>query len=240
MVDALGGDEAFTVRIGAGGGSGLPTEPSELGPLLEAAIAIAGSEAELRLEAFTDVLLLQRLAERAASKPEAVARAAYALLDSRGSGGAVPFGEASERIAVMCSQLPLGDATLEAECEPAAIAAALEGFDYEERGHLSFECFARVVMRSSPSAWGTAAVPVPAESAAAAIDGEAAAEATALLVASGATLTVGQSRGKVIEWLLASFGDDLDTLRRLAKSGDATADARSLAADVAVAMFPEA
>lgn len=238
VVDALGGDEAFTGRIGAGGGSGLPTEPSDLGPLLEAAVAVAANYGEICREAFVDLLMLHRMHEQATLKPEAEARAAYALLDSKGSGGAVPFDVASERIASMCAHLALDEgATLDGECKPAAIQRMLEAFDYEERGHLSFDCFARVVMRSAPSPWG-ATTDAPAVAIAAAVSEEGVVEAAAPLP-NDSTLTVGQCRERVSEWLVTNCADDPEVLRQLAKSEDDATDAGSLATSVAHAIFPD-
>jgi hypothetical protein len=55
----------------------------------------------------------------------------------------------------MCALMPLGESVLEGEAEAAAIEKMLATFDYEEKGHLHFDCFARAVMRSRPSPWLT-------------------------------------------------------------------------------------
>ena len=53
----------------------------------------------------------------------------------------------------MCALMPLGSAVLDGETDAEAIEKMLRTFDFEEKGHLHFECFARVVMRSSPTPW---------------------------------------------------------------------------------------
>jgi len=65
----------------------------------------------------------------------------------------VPFAEAATNIAGMCALMPLGSAVLDGETDAEAIEKMLRTFDFEEKGHLHFECFARVVMRSSPTPW---------------------------------------------------------------------------------------
>jgi len=65
----------------------------------------------------------------------------------------VPTEQAARTIAKMCELLPMGEATPPAECEAGALQALLELFDFEAKGHLHFESFARIVMRTKPSAW---------------------------------------------------------------------------------------
>ena len=95
--------------------------------------------------------MLHRNYERSKLKPDAEARAAYALLDAEGTGGKVPIERAASRIAGMTEVLPLPG--LEAESSPEALGQLLTTFDLEEEGCASFKSFARIVMRSSPSAW---------------------------------------------------------------------------------------
>ena len=154
-VDALGGGAVFTGRIGAGGGSGLPFEPIELDEKLRAGLEASGDAVSggLRRDAFINLMLLHLAHERATLKPEAEARAAFALLDAEGSGGAVPTALAADRIAGMCARLPLGNDVAEGEVTAPALEALFETFDYEQKGHVHFECFARITERSEPTAW---------------------------------------------------------------------------------------
>jgi len=154
-VDALGGGAVFTGRIGAGGGSGLPFEPIELDEKLQAGLEAAGDAVSggLGRDAFINLMLLHAAHERATLKPEAEARAAFALLDAEGSGGAVPTALAADRIAGMCARLPLGNDVAEGEVTAPALEALFETFDYEQKGHVHFECFARITERSEPTAW---------------------------------------------------------------------------------------
>ena len=157
-ISALGGPSVFTGRIGAGGGSGLPTEPEEVVAKLDEALALVGDAGALDLPSFTNAYLLNTAHEKSNTKAGYEARAAYALLDASGSGGAVDVAHAAHTIASMCELLPLGDAagdgggTPPAECTQPALERVLGTFDFEERGHLHFDAFARVVVRSSPSA----------------------------------------------------------------------------------------
>ena len=168
VAEALSGASAWGVttgRVGAGGGSGLPTDPAELNSKLADGLAVAGGpNRTLDLDAFSNLWLLHRAHEKAKLKPEAEARAAFALIDADGSGGAVPMATAAATLAKMCVVLPLRPAGKEApkmapgeaaeEESAEAIERLLRTFDLEAKGHVHFECFARLVMRSSPSPWG--------------------------------------------------------------------------------------
>ena len=152
MVDALGGISRFSTLLGRahGGSTGLPENPDELLTRLEASLQLPGYDGRLTLPAFTDLMLLHHRYEHSQRTPDATSRAAYALLDTA-NNGAVPTDDAARAIASMFDHIPWGDAALESVSEPAAIESMLDTFDFEEKGHMSFECFARVVMRSSPS-----------------------------------------------------------------------------------------
>ena len=158
VAKALAGNSPFGVtsgRVGATGGSGLPTEPEELDSKLQEALKLLGDgTGAIRLAAFTDLMLLHADHEKAKLKPEAEARAAFALLDANGTGGMVPTADAAQTIAAMCEIFPCEAGVVPAEaCEAAAIERMFATFDYEDLGHLHFDCFARVVVRSTPSAW---------------------------------------------------------------------------------------
>ena len=166
-VEAIGGRAVITGRVGAGGSSGLyfadastPPDGSEakaFTDLIEGLhralqVAAGGSSSDgLGLDDFTSLIVLHRNYERSKLKPDAEARAAYALLDAEGTGGKVPIERAASRIAGMTEVLPLPG--LEAESSPDALGQLLTTFDLEEEGCASFKSFARIVMRSSPSAW---------------------------------------------------------------------------------------
>ena len=172
VAEALSGASAWGVttgRVGAGGGSGLPTDPADLNAKLSDGLEVVGGpNRTLDLGAFSNMWLLHRAYEKAKLKPEAEARAAFALIDADGSGGAVPMATAAATLAKMCVVLPLRPARKEAtkmapneaaeeaaeEESAEAIERLLRTFDLEAKGHVHFECFARLVMRSSPSPWG--------------------------------------------------------------------------------------
>jgi hypothetical protein len=131
----------------------LPTEGEELKAKLVDALDLLGTDGCMGVEAFTNLMLLHAAHERAPEKmaePDE-AKAAFALLG--GSKDAVPMAEAAERLAGMCALMPLDGAAVERETEAVNIEEMLATFDYEDKGHLHFDCFARVVMRSLPSPW---------------------------------------------------------------------------------------
>ena len=154
VIDALGGDSPWGVttgRVGAGGGTGLPTERDVLDAKLREGLAACGGEGEsVDLAGFVNLWLLHHAYERAKLKPEAEVRAAFALLDANGSGGAVPRAQAVHTISSMCERLPGVPAGASG---PEALDALFDAFDYEGKGHVHFECWARIVVRSSPSPW---------------------------------------------------------------------------------------
>ena len=157
MVDALGGMKRFSTRLGHahGGSTGLPEDPDELLQRLDGALQLPGHNGMLTLASFTDIMLLHQRHEQSQRTPDATPRAAYALLDTA-NDGAVPTEEAAGDIACIFEHIPSNAAAQEVMRDQAAIGAMLRTFDYEEKGHVSFECFARVVMRSSPSPFSPA------------------------------------------------------------------------------------